>query len=270
MEYKVEMKKKRLDELVLEQGLAETIEMARSLIMAGKIRSGDRVWEKAGEKICCDVELERKDQPCRWVSRGGLKLEQAFSTFVLSAQGCNCLDIGASTGGFTHVLLESGAARVVALDVGYGLLDQRVARDARVVVKDRTNFRQAEISDLGGPFDLIVTDVSFISLRLILPRAYEMLQSHGKVVALIKPQFEAPRGMVPEGGVITDAGTHFMVVNDLVEFMIHETKLSLVGLAPVPLVSRKKNIEFVSLWEQNSQGISQSQIKKIIADAHCR
>ncbi|MEW6710923.1 MAG: TlyA family RNA methyltransferase [Candidatus Riflebacteria bacterium] len=264
------MKKVRLDELVLEQGLAETIELARSLIMAGQIRSGDRVWEKAGEKVAADIELERKDQPCRWVSRGGLKLERALEVFSVSPTGLRCLDIGASTGGFTHVLLEGNARSVVALDVGYGLLDQRLKKDPRLEVRDRTNFRLLADDELGEPFDLIVTDVSFISLRLILPKAAEMLKQNGQIIALIKPQFEAPRGLVPDGGVIIDPEAHLMVIYELAEFISGSSPLRLTAVEPVPLVSRKKNIEFMSLWRSGSSAISRPQIRQVVEKAHQR
>lgn len=264
------MKKKRLDELVVEQGLAETLDLAKRLIMAGQIRSGDRVWEKAGEKIPVETELSRKDQPCRWVSRGGLKLEKAFEVFALTAENKRCLDIGASTGGFTHVLLEYGARAVVAVDVGYGLLDHRLRNDSRLLVKDRTNFRLLAADELGEPFDLIVADVSFISLRMILPKAREMLCHEGSIVALIKPQFEAPRGLVPDGGVIVDQNTHFMVISELAELLGKETGLGLIGLAPVPLLSRKKNIEFVSWWQIDAESMAPEKIRAVIVEAHSR
>jgi 23S rRNA (cytidine1920-2'-O)/16S rRNA (cytidine1409-2'-O)-methyltransferase len=264
------MKKKRLDELVVEQGLAESIDKARRLIMAGEIRSGDRVWEKSGEKIPITTELNLKGQVCKWVSRGGLKLEHALLSFSIDPADRRCLDIGSSTGGFTHVLLESGAREIVAVDVGYGLLAQRVRNDSRVTVKERTNFRRLEPGDLGENFDLIVTDVSFISLRLILPKAEQMLKDTGAIIALIKPQFEAPHGMVPEGGIITDKEAHIQIINDLGDYFTEETSLGLVEMAPVPLVSRRKNIEFVSLWRKKAPSLSRSSIKDIILKAHER
>ncbi|NLF97309.1 MAG: TlyA family RNA methyltransferase, partial [Candidatus Riflebacteria bacterium] len=190
-------KKCRVDELVVAQGLAPDLETARRLIMAGEIRSGDRVWEKAGERLPADSILDHKPRHCRWVSRGGLKLERAVAAFSMSVAGFRCLDIGASTGGFTDVLLQNGAAEVVALDVGYGLLDAKIQNDPRVIVKDRTNFRLIADDELGVPFDLAVTDVSFISLRHILPKAATMIKEEGAIVALIKPQFEADREDVP-------------------------------------------------------------------------
>lgn len=264
------MKKIRLDELVVEQGLADTVDIAQRLIMAGEVRTGDRVWEKAGEKVPRETYLELKSQHCKWVSRGGLKLERAFESFNFSPAGMRCLDIGASTGGFTHVLLENNALSVIALDVGNGLLDPRIKNDERVTVKDKTNFRLMEANALGEPFDLVVTDVSFISLRMILPKAAEMLNEQGSIIALIKPQFEAPRGMVPTGGVITDPEAHLYVVRELLRFMSENTKLRLIKLEPVPLISKKKNIEFVSLWQVNEESLGNEAIRQIIEQAHSR
>ncbi|MGM0600606.1 MAG: TlyA family RNA methyltransferase [Candidatus Rifleibacteriota bacterium] len=264
------MKKIRVDELVVRQELAENVDKARRMIMAGEIRTGDRLWDKAGEKIPVDTKLEVKSKTCKWVSKGGLKLEEALKTFSFNPEKMRCLDIGASTGGFTHVLLENNAAEIVALDVGYGQLDARIKSDARIVVKDRTNFRTIEKDELGESFDLVVADVSFISLRMILPKAAEVLRDTGSVIALIKPQFEASRDMVPAGGVIKDSQTHIRVIGDLVDDISQESCLSLVELAPVPLVSRKKNIEFVSLWRKNQINLSPREIESIVLKAHRR
>lgn len=264
------MKKIRLDELVVQQGLADSVDFARRLIMAGEVRSGDRVWDKAGQKIPIETYLELKNQTCKWVSRGGLKLERALESFAFNPAGMRCLDIGASTGGFTHVLLENGVERVVALDVGYGLLNSRIQNDPRVSVKDRTNFRLLGNKDLGEPFDLIVTDVSFISLKMILPKAEEMLTETGSIIALIKPQFEAPKGLVPQGGVIIDPATHHYVIMGLHHFLTENSGLKLCKLEPVPLISKKKNIEFVSLWQKGGIDLTSNAIKEIIEKAHQR
>lgn len=247
-------KKIRLDELTVEQGLADDLAAARRLIMAGEVRSGDRVWEKAGEKISADTLLELKSKRCRWVSRGGLKLEKALECFAVAVKGWRCLDIGASTGGFTDVLLHFGASEVVAVDVGYGLLDARLQTDARVVIKDRTNFRQLEANELGEPFDLAVTDVSFISLSKILPTAVTMLKDGGCIIALIKPQFEAPRHLVPDGGIVKDPAVHREVIGNLQAFFAENLGLYLHAVVAVPLVNKKKNIEFLSLWKMQAEG----------------
>ena len=262
------MKKLRLDELVVEQGLAENIDIARRLIMAGEIRTGDRVWEKAGEKISVETELELKSKHCKWVSKGGLKLEKAINDFSLNPSGTRCLDIGASTGGFTDVLLQNGAKEVVALDVGQGLLDPKIANDPRVIIKDKTNFKLLQPGDLGEPFDIVVTDVSFISLTKILPNAVPIMKEKAYIVALIKPQFEAERHQVPEGGVITDPEIQIEIVEKLI-VALGESGLYLHAMSPVPLVSRRKNIEFVSLWKKY-QSSALPNIRQIVYDSHNR
>ncbi len=260
------MKKQRLDEMVVEQGLADSLDVARRLIMAGEVRTGDRVWDKAGEKIPADTELELKSRHCRWVSRGGLKLEKAINDFSLNPEGTRCLDIGASTGGFTDVLLQNGAVQVVALDVGQGLLDPKIANNPRVIIKDKTNFKLLQAGDLGEPFDIVVTDVSFISLTKILPNAVAMMKNEAYIVALIKPQFEAERHQVPEGGVIKDPEVQIEIVEKLV-VELGMAGLQLHAMSPVPLVSRHKNIEFVSLWKKYTPDSSLS-IRSIVLSAH--
>ncbi len=261
-------KKCRVDELVVAQGLAPDLDTARRLIMAGEIRSGDRVWEKAGDRLPADTVLDHKARHCRWVSRGGLKLERALADFSMLVAGFRCLDIGASTGGFTDVLLQNGAAEVVALDVGYGLLDAKIQNDPRVTVKDRTNFRLIADTELGEPFDLAVTDVSFISLRHILPKASVMLNAGGSIIALIKPQFEAAREDVPEGGIIIDPVVQLSVIRLLQEFCNSSAALYLHALVPVPRIDARKNIEFLSLWKKSPNSFSEAQIGEIVAAAH--
>lgn len=260
------MKKRRIDELVVEQGLADSLDMARRLIMSGEIRSGDRVWDKAGEKVSEDTELELKSRHCKWVSKGGLKLEKAIKDFSLKPQGMRCLDIGASTGGFTDVLLQNGAAEVIALDVGQGLLDPKVANNPRVIIKDKTNFKLLKPGDLGEPFDVIVTDVSFISLTKILPNAVGMMKDESYIVALIKPQFEAERYQVPEGGIIKDPEIQIEIIEKLIN-SLGESGLYLNAISPTPLVNRRKNIEFLSLWKKTKTS-ELLDIRKIVYDSH--
>ena len=261
------IKKERLDEMTVKQGLAKTKEDAVKLIMSGEIRTGDRVWEKPGEKIPIDTILELKSRHCKWVSKGGLKLEKALKDFQINPVNLRCLDIGASTGGFTHVLLDGNAKEVVALDVGQQLLDPRIQKDPRVIIKDKTNFRLINDDELGETFDLIVTDVSFISLRNILPKASKILRPDGKIIALIKPQFEAEKHLVPEGGVITDPQLQISIIKDLKE-TFKSDKLYLCGLSPVPLVSKKKNIEFTSLWKLKQS--NEPDIEEIVLSSHNR
>lgn len=260
-------KKIRLDELVVQQSLAPNQDMARRLIMAGEIRTGDRVWDKSGDKVPIETLLELKSRRCRWVSKGGLKLEKALKDFRITPKGYRCIDIGASTGGFTDVLLQAGAEKVVAVDVGYGLLDAKIQNDPRVEIHDRTNFRLAPESLFGGPFDLAVTDVSFISLRLILPKAMAILKGSGLIVALIKPQFEAEMAQVPRGGIITDLATHVEVVSRLFEDM-RQQGVYLHNITAVPMVDPKKNIEFLSIWNKKPSRVDNAFIVKRVRQAH--
>ncbi|NCB39362.1 MAG: TlyA family RNA methyltransferase [Erysipelotrichia bacterium] len=263
-------KKARIDELTVSQGLATDLDSARRLIMAGEIRTKDHVWEKAGEKTASTTVLELKSRHCKWVSRGGLKLEKAITDFAINPAGCRCLDIGASTGGFTDVLLQNGAAEVFAVDVGYGLLDAKIQQNPRVIVKDRTNFRMVADNEFGEPFDIVVTDVSFISLKMILPKATAMLKNSGSIIALIKPQFEAERDQVPEGGIITDPGLHIRIIEGLKLELSCTNKIFLHAISPVPMVSHKKNIEYLSLWNKNTGNLSMDEIQKIVTEAHSR
>lgn len=186
----------RADELLLTRGLATTRSQARSLIMAGRVWHGDRRVEKPGELLPPDTELRLTQEP-RYVSRGGEKLEHALRMFAIDVNDLVCADFGASTGGFTDALLQHGARRVYAIDVGYGQLHYRLRQDSRVVVMERTNVRYLE--SLPEPIDLVTIDVSFISLRLVLPAARRVLRPGGRVIALVKPQFEAGKGKVGKG-----------------------------------------------------------------------
>ncbi len=243
------MRKIRLDERVVALGLAADLEAARRLIMAGEIRTGDRVWDKAGQKVPGDQPLERHPRGLPWVSRGGRKLARALEVFAVTVAGAVCLDIGASTGGFTDVLLQAGAAAVTALDVGYGLLDARLRADPRVTVRERTNFRTLPLDAFPTPFDLVVTDVSFISLRLIVPPAFGFLRPGGAMIALIKPQFEAPPEQVEPGGLVRDPAVHRAVIEGLREAFA-KNGIRLHGLEPAPIVDLHKNVEYLSLWRR--------------------
>jgi 23S rRNA (cytidine1920-2'-O)/16S rRNA (cytidine1409-2'-O)-methyltransferase len=250
------MKKKkiRIDELSVQLGLADSLDQIRRHIMAGELRRGDHVYHKAAEKVDPDTPLELKLRGCKWVSMGGLKLEKALSDFCLSPAGARCLDIGASTGGFTHVLLANNALQVVALDVGNQLLDPKIQRNPKVQIMDKTNFRTVNEALLMPPFDLIVTDVSFISLTEILPKAAGLLGPQGKIVALIKPQFEAEKHQIPAGGVITDPELQIQIILNLKKKL--EQRLCLEGLSTIPVVSKRKNLEFLSLWSATSSPVS--------------
>src|SRR5688572_28526692 len=210
----VQLTKVRLDQLVVEKGLAPSRERARALILAGQVRVAGRPATKAGTSIDADadVELVAPDHP--YVGRGGLKLAHALDTFGIAVEGRECLDIGASTGGFTDVLLQRGARRVVALDVGHGQIDWKLRTDARVVVVEGYNARHLALTDLPGPVDFVCIDVSFISLRHIFPVVPAIVRPAADIVALVKPQFEAGRGEVGKG-VVHDTAVHARVVEEV-------------------------------------------------------
>jgi 23S rRNA (cytidine1920-2'-O)/16S rRNA (cytidine1409-2'-O)-methyltransferase len=237
------MPRVRLDQLVVERGLAPSRERARAMILAGQVTVDDRPATKAGTTVDdqAAVALLAPDHP--YAGRGGLKLAHALDTFQIDVRGRDCLDIGASTGGFTDVLLQRGAARVVALDVGHGQLDWRLRNDERVVVMERFNARYLTLQDLPGPVDLVAIDVSFISLRLILPPVTSVLRASADVAALVKPQFEAGRSEVRKG-VIRDPAVHARVLEE-VAAAAREVGLSRVASTPSPITGQKGNIEFL-------------------------
>jgi len=204
------MAKKRLDVLLVERGLAESRAQAQALLLAGKVRG----HSKPGEQVADDVELE-VEQPPPYVSRAGHKLANALDAFGLDVAGLDCLDVGASTGGFTDVLLQRGAARVVALDVGYGQLHPKLRGDERVTVLERTNARA--VRELPFPPQLVTCDVSFISVRIALPGLFRLAAPGWQALILVKPQFEAGRGDVPRGGVVRDPEVHRRVVLQVAE-----------------------------------------------------
>ena len=233
--------KARADELLVQRGLASSRSQARALIMAREVRAGDHVIEKAGHLLDPSVVLEVR-RPPRFVSRGGEKLVAALDAFGVDPTRAVCADIGASTGGFTDVLLQRGARRVYAVDAGYGQLDYRIRSDERVVVMERTNARYLET--LPEPADLVTTDVSFISLRLILPVAYRLLRQCGACIALIKPQFEAGKGRVGKEGVVRDPAIHRDVLEAVVE-TAKEIGFAPTGLIPSPITGPAGNVEFL-------------------------
>jgi 23S rRNA (cytidine1920-2'-O)/16S rRNA (cytidine1409-2'-O)-methyltransferase len=235
--------KVRLDLLVVERGLAPSRERARALILAGQVLVAGQPATKAGTAIDADarVELVAPDHP--YVGRGGLKLAHALDTFHIAVDGRECLDIGASTGGFTDVMLQRGAARVVALDVGHGQIDWTLRNDARVVVIEGFNARHLALSDLPGGVDLVTIDVSFISLRQILPVVPPVLRAGADVVALVKPQFEAGRAEVRKG-IIHDAAVHARVVEE-VSAAATGVGLTPAGSTPSPITGQKGNVEFL-------------------------
>jgi 23S rRNA (cytidine1920-2'-O)/16S rRNA (cytidine1409-2'-O)-methyltransferase len=237
----------RLDQLLLERGLAASRERARALILAGAVRVNGQPITKAGTSVALDVDLvlDAPDHP--YVGRGGLKLAHALDTFGIAAGGRLALDVGASTGGFTDVLLQRGAPRVVALDVGHNQLDWKLRSDPRVVVIERVNARTLSAEHLPEGlrrFDIVTIDVSFISLRHILPVVPPLLNDEGDVVALVKPQFEAGRGEVGKGGIIRSPEVHARVVDE-VTAAASALGLRRAGVAPSPIEGMEGNREFL-------------------------
>jgi len=233
----------RLDQLLVARGLVDSREKGQRLIMAGEVLIADRVADKPGMQVSPDAAI-RVRQPLPYVSRGGLKLAAALDAFEVPVAGAVCVDVGASTGGFTDCLLQRGAARVYAIDVGYGQLDWKVRRDPRVVVMDRTNARY--VTALPEPIDVATIDASFISLRLILPSVLQWLRADAHVVALIKPQFEAGRERVGAGGVVRDTAVQADVIRSIwlgaIELGGHP-----VDVVRSPIEGPAGNIEFL-IW----------------------
>lgn len=237
--------KKRLDVLLTEQGYAETRTKAQAIIMAGSVYVEGQKADKPGISYEENVSIEvRSGGTCPYVSRGGLKLEKALRDFGVDPTGFVCSDSGASTGGFTDCLLQQGAKKVFAIDVGYGQLDWKIRSDERVVVMERTNIRYVTPEDLGEPLDLSVVDVSFISLKIVLPAIKALLKPTGQVLCLIKPQFEAGREKVGKKGVVRDPKTHKEVLDMFVD-LAASLGLTILGLTFSPVKGPEGNIEFL-------------------------
>lgn len=241
--------KQRLDVLMFERGLAPSREKARAMIMAGEVLVDGAMVDKPGTPIKLEAEITVKGKP-RFVSRGGDKLAAALDTFAVTVRGAVCADVGASTGGFTDALLQYGAAKVYALDVGYGLLDARLRNDPRVVLMEKTNARYVET--LPEPIALAVVDASFISLKLLLPVVKNWLAPQADVIPLIKPQFEAGREDVGKGGVVRDPKVHARVLEEVLSFA-QALGFAQRGLIQSPLKGPAGNIEFLA-WLAWGQG----------------
>jgi 23S rRNA (cytidine1920-2'-O)/16S rRNA (cytidine1409-2'-O)-methyltransferase len=241
--------KRRLDILLVERGLAESRTRAQALVMEGKVRVAGQTEYKASRQIDDETPVEIESPP-RFVSRGGEKLEGAFELWgtALSAEGKTCLDVGSSTGGFTDCLLQHGARRVMAVDVGTNQLAYSLRTDPRVWVRENFNARYMKPEDLPEVPTLAVTDVSFISLKLILPPIRDVLASGGEIVALIKPQFEVGKGNAP-GGLVRDESLRLAARDEIVRFAKEELGLELLGLAESPIKGREMgNVEYLSWW----------------------
>ncbi|CAN2041253.1 putative rRNA methyltransferase YqxC [Candidatus Magnetomoraceae bacterium gMMP-15] len=228
----------------MEKGLALSRERARSLILAGKVLIENQVQDKAGTFVSKDVDVIIRGSDMPYVSRGGLKLEEALHKIPLDVSGLICMDVGASTGGFTDCLLKHGAEHVVAVDVGYGQLSWKLRCDSCVTVMERTNIRFLSKNALSFIFDLITIDTSFISLKIVIPCVMKFLKPSGMILALIKPQFEVGKGEVGKGGVVRDAAEHERVINELSHFF-QGIGLSIMKVIPSPILGPKGNKEFI-------------------------
>ena len=259
--------KKRLDVLLTEQGYADTRSKAQAIIMSGLVYVDGQKADKPGVSYPETVNLEVRGAVCPYVSRGGLKLEKALRDFGVKPEGYVCSDSGASTGGFTDCLLQQGAKKVFAIDVGYGQLDWKIRSDPRVVVMERTNIRYVTPEQLGQPLDLSVIDVSFISLKIVLPVVKELLKPAGQVVCLIKPQFEAGKEKVGKKGVVRDPAVHKEVLDNFVA-LARELGFTILGLTFSPVKGPEGNIEFLAhLTKAEAAGITPD-TAGVVAQAH--
>ena len=259
--------KKRIDILLFEKGMAESREKARAIIMSGCVFADGARVDKPGTNISIDADIQVKGSTLPYVSRGGLKIEKAFDTFQISPKDAVCIDCGASTGGFTDCLLKRGAIKVYAVDVGYGQLAWSLRNDPRVVCMERTNVRYLTDEMIPEKLDIAVIDVSFISLRLILPPVRKLLKDSAKVICLIKPQFEAGREKVGKKGVIRDPETHREVLTGFFANAA-EADFSVKGLSYSPIKGPEGNIEYLGYLVPGAGSDSQTDINGIVEQSH--
>ena len=263
-------KKERLDILLVEKGIFSSRERAKTSIMAGKIFVDGQRIDKAGEKVSVNSEIIFKGQEIPYVSRGGLKLEEAMKEFNITLNDKVCMDIGASTGGFTDCMLQNNAKKVFSVDVGYGQFAWKLRTDERVVCMERTNIRYVKPEDIGVKLDFASIDVSFISLKKIMPATKELLDDKGEVVALIKPQFEAGREKVGKKGVVRDINVHKEVVMDIVTFLIKED-FNILGVSFSPIKGPEGNIEYLVYFskDKNKESVFEIEdIEKVVNESH--
>lgn len=255
-------KKERLDILLVEKGICNSRERAKTSIMAGLVFVDGQRVDKAGEKINRDAEILFKGEELKYVSRGGLKLEKAMKEFDISLDGKVCMDIGASTGGFTDCMLQNNASKVFSVDVGYGQFAWKLRVDERVVCMERTNIRYVTPEDIGEKLDFASIDVSFISLRTIMPAVKNLLKDDGEVVALIKPQFEAGRDKVGKKGVVREKSVHKEVVTKITNYLT-EHNLNVIDISYSPIKGPEGNREYLVYFSKNNEKESNFQIEKI-------
>lgn len=259
--------KERLDVLLTERGLCDSRSRAQAIIMSGEVFVNGQRCDKAGAQFEETVQIEIHGVACPYVSRGGLKLEKALRDFGIDPTGWVCSDSGASTGGFTDCLLQKGAKKVFAIDVGYGQLAWSIRTDERVVCMERTNIRYVTPEQLGEPLDLSVIDVSFISLKIVLPAVRALLKPTGQIVCLIKPQFEAGKEKVGKKGVVRDPAVHVEVLNNFLA-LAAEQKLTVRNLTYSPVKGPEGNIEFLGHLSMLPEGAIEPDVKALVAAAH--
>ncbi len=244
------MKRERIDKMLVENGFADSFDKAKALVMAGVVLVNERRVEKSSEAFPIDAKIRIKGNSIekKFVSRGGLKLEKALREFEISVEDAICLDVGASTGGFTDCLLQNGAKRIVAVDAGTNQIDWKLRIDERVEVRENTNARHLKPEDFSEKFDLIVVDVSFISVQKILPALVPLLRENGAIIVLIKPQFEVKKTEVGTGGIVRETEKHERVVAETNAFAA-AINLKTVGLIESPIRGADGNLEFLALYK---------------------
>lgn len=261
------MKKVRLDQLVFELGLTESRERAKTTIMAGLVYVNGQKADKPGMQVAPDAKVEVHGSALPYVSRGGFKLEKALQVFPVDVTGLHCIDCGASTGGFTDVLLQNGAEKIYAVDVGYGQLAWSLRNDPRVVSMERTNVRYLTPEQIPESLDLAVMDLSFISLRLILPAVYPLLKEDAAVICLIKPQFEAGREEVGKKGVVREPAVHRQVLERFLEF-VPEIGFTVLGLDYSPIRGPEGNIEYLGYLRKGTYPSQNFDLDAIVEQSH--
>lgn len=265
------VEKERLDVLLVQQGLASSRELAKAYIMAGNVYVDGQKEDKAGTKVAVTAKLEVKGNQMKYVSRGGYKLEKAMDVFGIRLDGKICLDIGASTGGFTDCMLQNGASKVYAIDVGYGQFAWKLRNDERVVCLEKTNVRYVTHEQVPDEGDFASIDVSFISLTKVLPAVLGVLGEKGQMVCLIKPQFEAGREKVGKKGVVRDSSVHREVIEMIVEY-VRTQSLGILGLDFSPIKGPEGNIEYLIYLDKSRSGMHEDEVQArvdiVVAQSH--
>jgi len=269
------MSKKRLDLLMVKKGFAESRNRAQAYILEGKVFVNGQKHEKAGTLFEEDVKIETTIEEHQWVSRGAFKLIKGLDEFSVDPAGSVCLDVGSSTGGFCHVLLERNAEKIYSVDVGYGQLAWQIRNDPRVIVLERTNARYLDSRIIPEEIDLSTVDVSFISLKKILPSLSKLIHEEGTIIALVKPQFEAGKGNIGKKGVIKDPEVHVKVLVEICSFIRENLGIDIYGISYSPVKGPKGNIEYlICLKKDNNTGnhykISAETIEKTVSEAHMK